>query len=70
MSAPMEERIMLHSRRCALALAVALAGTSLVAYLETRTQEGTGASISMTPPGKGRVVQDQSLDGLQIDVET
>jgi hypothetical protein len=42
MSAPMEERTMLHSRRFAQALAVALAGTSLVAYLETRTQEGAG----------------------------
>jgi osmotically-inducible protein OsmY len=64
---------MLHARKFALALAVALAGTSLVACSETRTQESTGQYIddaAITTKVKAALVKDQSLEGFQIGVET
>jgi len=64
---------MLHARKFALAFAVALAGASLVACSETRTQESTGQYVddaTITTKVKAALVQDQSFDGFQIGVET
>jgi osmotically-inducible protein OsmY len=69
----MEERHMLHARRTALALAVALAGASLIGCSETPNRESTGQYIddaAITTKVKAALVKDQSLDGFQIGVET
>src|SRR5258708_8778630 len=65
-------RLMPHARRIVLALAVALAGTSLVACTETPKRESTGQYIddaAITTKVKAALVKDQSLDGVQIGVE-
>jgi osmotically-inducible protein OsmY len=57
----------------AQALAVALAGTSLVAYLEREPRKARGQYIddaAIITKVKAVLVQDQSLDGLQIGVKT
>jgi osmotically-inducible protein OsmY len=69
----MEEKTMSHARRIVLALAVALAGTSLLACSETPTRESTGQYVddaAITTKVKAALVKDQSLAGFQIGVET
>jgi hyperosmotically inducible periplasmic protein len=69
----MGERLMVHARGFALALAVMLASASLAACSETPTRESTGQYVddaAITAKVKTALVKDQSLKGFQIGVET